>query len=72
VSTVWVVFNDAVWSAAAQDERFGTDTSPFYEAVARDGPKWGPGVTVDVVVRVSDGARSWLLRAADQPIVGAF
>jgi hypothetical protein len=40
--------------------------------VAREGPKWGPSVTVDVVVRLTDGRRAWLLRAADQPIAGTF
>src|SRR5438552_2287407 len=33
----------------------GTGPS-FFEVVARDGPKWGPGIAVDVVVRLRDGA----------------
>jgi hypothetical protein len=72
VMTVWVLFNESIWSAPAGEGRFGVDTAPFYEVVARDGPKWGPGVNVDVVVRVTQGGRSWLLRAAGQPIVGTF
>ena len=71
-NSVWVVFNDAVWTATATEERFGTDIAPFYEVVVRDGPKWGPGVNVDVVVRVTEGSRSWLLRAPDQQIIGTY
>ncbi len=37
--------------------------------IARDGPKWGPDVTVDVVVRlVEPGGSEYLLRAVDQMI----
>jgi hypothetical protein len=65
---VWVVLGSDVWRAAFREERPRSDTAPDYEIVARDGPKWGPGVTADVVVRVTDGRRNWLLRAADQRI----
>jgi hypothetical protein len=64
---VWVVFGGQVWAARAAEESARDETAPFYEVVARNGPKWGPGVTVEVVVRLRDGAgRSVLLRAPDQ------
>jgi hypothetical protein len=64
---VWVVFGGEVWTAREVEERARDETAPFYEAVARNGPKWGPGVTVEVVVRLRDSTgRSVLLRAADQ------
>jgi hypothetical protein len=69
---LWVLFDDALWHAAPKEERARAETAPEYEVVAREGPKWGPSVTVDVVVRLTDGRRAWLLRAADQPIAGTF
>lgn len=39
------------------------------EKIVRDGPKWGPGIYVDAVVHLLDGAnRSHLLRASKQLI----
>jgi hypothetical protein len=69
VDAVWVVFGDEVWATAISEERAPSSTQPFYEAVVRNGPKWGPGVNVEVVVRVRDRQGSArLLRAANQPI----
>ena len=66
---VWVVFGDDVWAAPIAEERPRGAPAEGFEVVARDGPKWGPGVTVDVVVRLRDAAgRTVLLRAPDQPI----
>ena len=54
--SAWVINGDLVWATAVREERpRGTDPS-FFEVVARDGPKWGPGIAVDVVVRLRDGA----------------
>ena len=72
VDTTWVVHGSEVWQATPE-QRPRIETSPAYEVVARDGPKWGPGVSVDVVVRLTDsGGRKTLLRAADQMIRGTF
>jgi hypothetical protein len=39
------------------------------EVFAEGGPKWGPGIEVDVVVRLRDAAgKSWYLKARRQPI----
>ncbi len=67
-----VVMARSVWSATVVEERSRAETSPIYELVARDGPKWGPGVSVDVVVELQDGASRHLLRAADQPMKGTY
>jgi hypothetical protein len=69
---VWVVLGSDVWRAPFREERPRSDTAPDYEVVARDGPKWGPDVTVDLVVRLTDGRRAWLLRAADQRIAATW
>ena len=67
VLVTYVVNGDAVWASATNEDPRLSDT--YFNAVARGGPTWGPGVNVDVVVRLSDGAgNSWFLRAADQPI----
>jgi hypothetical protein len=65
VDHLWVLLGDQLWDATP--DRAGGST----EWTARGGPQWGPGVRVDVVVRLraADG-RVRLLRAADQPIVG--
>ena len=69
VDAAWVVNGGAVWAAEVRDEH-GSSNAQYYEVVGRDGPKWGPGITVDVIVRVRDAqaGASRLLRAADQPI----
>ena len=72
VDAVWVINGDDVWAARPSDEA----TPPSEQrpdqayAVARGGPKWGPQIEVDAVVRVrdADGA-AFLLRAPAQPIV---
>jgi hypothetical protein len=70
---VWVIHGDALWSATPREDRTRAETSPVYEVIARDGPKWGPGISVEVVVRLRDAAaRSYLLRAPKQMIGGTF
>ena len=70
---VWVVMGTQVWSGHPREERPRRETAPVYELVARDGPKWGPDVNVDVVIRLRDAAnRDVLLRAPNQPIRGTF
>ena len=46
IERVWVIHDGAVWTAPAEQVPGTTDW------VARNGPKWGPGVTVDVVMLV--------------------
>jgi hypothetical protein len=65
---IFIVLDDAVWSTSAREERPRSETAPVYEVVGRDGPKWGPGVSVDVILRITDGARVSFLRAANQAI----
>jgi hypothetical protein len=68
---VWVLNGADAWSTLPREERSRHETAPIYELVARDGPKWGPGITVDVVVRLRDqSGRDVLLRVANRPIKG--
>lgn len=64
IDKAWVLFGDQMWKAS--DYKLGPTgrserdwwlkcaETPVCEATARDGPKWGPGVFVDVVVRLTD------------------
>jgi hypothetical protein len=69
VDMVWVLKGADTWSTLPREERSRSETAPIYELLARDGPKWGPGITVDVVVRLRDqSGRDALLRVANRPI----
>lgn len=66
--TSWVIHDGEVWSAKVE-QRPRAESAPIYEVIARNGPKWGPGVAVDVVVRLVDSqGRAFLLRAPGQTI----
>ena len=79
----WVLFDEQMWEVS--DLRGWVKGQPNYEdsgehwincpespvciSVARDGPKWCPGVYVDVVVRLTDNqGRHYLLQAPKQYI----
>lgn len=65
----WLVMGTQVWQTTPAEIGSRDASAPVYELAVRDGPKWGPGVSVDVVVRLRDGSgRAALLRAADQVI----
>ena len=70
IEEAWVLFGEETWNPTITEERFASPPAQMhYEAVARDGPKWGPGVSVTVVVSIRDAAgNTQLLRAANQPI----
>jgi hypothetical protein len=66
---IWVLHGTEMWMATPIEERTRAETAPSYEVVARDGPKWGPDVTVDVVLRLRDASgQAFLLRAPNQRI----
>jgi hypothetical protein len=44
----------SVWIASVGEERLASPSPVYYEVVARDGPKWAPGTSVDVVVRIRE------------------
>jgi hypothetical protein len=66
---LWVVNDELVWETEFSEEERPEDPNREHqlEKIARDGPKWGPGIQVEVIVRVTDEKDStYLLRAADQ------
>jgi hypothetical protein len=64
-------YADDVWSARLVEENPRSRTDRTFQAMARGGPRWPPGATVDVVVRLvgPDGALA-PLRVPDQRIMG--
>ena len=66
---IWIVYNNQVWKSWFTNEPIAPDLLKPYRIVkiAREGPKWGPHVYVDVIVRVFDGhGNNQLLRAPNQ------
>lgn len=81
IDRAWVLFGEQMWETSEFKEQsegpanhkdwnekwMNCPDSPVCEAVARGGPKWGPGVFVDVVVQLTDReGRHHLLRAPKQ------
>ena len=67
--SAWVLNADLAWAAAVREEQPRGASPSAFEVVARGGPKWGPGVTVDVVVRLHDDTgRQVLVQARGQLI----
>ena len=76
----WVLFGEEIWEAtdfrsqlkSPSQDREGwihCSNSPVCEATIREGPKWGPGVFVDVVVRLIDKeGQHYLIQAPRQYI----
>jgi hypothetical protein len=69
VDAAWVVFGDEVWNAQPVEEQPRESGSPSLEVVGRNGPKWGPNASVDVIVQVRDDRNAtYRLQAPQQPI----
>ena len=63
---VWIVHNQEVWKSWLANDPSQQPRNRIAK-MARDGPKWGPGIYVPVIVRVVNGqGKTYLLRADDQ------
>lgn len=64
VLQLWVIKDQEFWGTTVSHERSGPDEPPFMtSAQAGCGPKWEPGVFVDVVVRLRHQNRiDWYLK----------
>ena len=51
IVAVWIVRDPDVWTAAVADRSDALEPSTN-EVVATGGPKWGPGITVEVIARI--------------------
>jgi len=68
---LWVINGQEVWETEFSDEQIPTNPNRKHqlEKIARNGPKWGPGIYVDVVVRIIDYKnKTYLLKASNQYI----
>lgn len=64
---LWVINDGRTWATAFSDEPMVPTPGYVLQRIARDGPKWGPGIRVAVVVGLRIGSGDLhLLRAADQ------
>ena len=67
--SLWIISGNQVWSGIFSTEDRPGPPAHIHEKIARDGPKWGPGIQVDVVVRLLDKEeRFYLLKAENQLI----
>jgi hypothetical protein len=65
----WILNGRDVWATWVRETRQRLPGDPTLEVSAEGGPKWGPGIEVDVVVRLRDAAgRASYLRARKQMI----
>jgi hypothetical protein len=63
---VWIVHNQEVWKSWLAEDPSQQPRNRIAK-MARDGPKWGPGIYVPVIVRViSTRGGTFLLRADNQ------
>jgi len=67
---LWVIKGKDVWETEFTNEERPTTAGDTLEKVGRKGPKWGPGISVDVVVNVVnlESGKNYLLRASNQDI----
>ena len=67
--SLWIISGNQVWSGIFSTENRPGGPAHIREKIARDGPKWGAGIQVDVVVRLLDKEeRFYLLKAENQLI----
>ena len=68
---LWVINGNRVWATRFAEEPVVSGNT--IQGFARGGPKWGPGISVDVVVGVRIGSSELrLVRAPAQPISGTY
>jgi len=64
---LWVIKDKELWRTKFTNEQRGSYYGYKLEKVARDGPRWGPKIQVDVAVRLVDREnKTYLLKASNQ------
>jgi hypothetical protein len=69
--SIWVIFNDQIWSAKLEHSgrKLPSETVKEMQKSASGGPSWGPGVEVTVLTRLIDNeGNKYYLKAAKQKI----
>lgn len=70
LNAIYIVYNNQVWKSFFTNEERPSIEMRQYRIVkiARDGPKWGPKIYVDVIVSLEVGNNNLLLKASKQYI----
>lgn len=72
IDRVWIINGNKVWESdfSKENSTISNNSKTKMQKVFRDGPKWGPGINVDIVVRIVDKAdnKVYFLRATNQRI----
>ncbi|MFW9988823.1 MAG: hypothetical protein ACFFC3_09225 [Candidatus Odinarchaeota archaeon] len=66
IERLWIINGTKINSTLATDE-LSIDGS-IYELVFREGPKWEPGLKIDVVVKLNTSVNIYYLKAINQTI----
>ncbi|CAF1317417.1 unnamed protein product [Didymodactylos carnosus] len=65
----WIVYGTQAWAIHVLEERPRTCERTYLRVVGRDGPKWGPRISVDVIVQLRDAqGKTFLLPAYSQTV----
>jgi hypothetical protein len=65
----WILNGRDVWATRVRETRERLPGYPALDVSAEGGPRWGPGIEVDVVVRLRDAAgAAWYLGVKGQTI----
>ena len=68
---LWIVNREEIWATPFSDEARPPSLPYQIDKIARDGPKWDPGIDVHVIVKLVDqSGKEYLLKAANQ-VIGA-
>jgi len=70
IERLWIIAGTNILSTTATEE-VRVDGA-IYEMVFRDGPKWGPGIKIDVVVKLNVHSQIYYLKAVNQMIHATF
>ncbi|NEO29151.1 MAG: hypothetical protein F6K36_01560 [Symploca sp. SIO3C6] len=68
---LWIINGQEIWETEfIKEEQIASNSTPsLLEKVARGGPKWEPGVEVDVIIRIIDeNNHTYLLKTSNQLI----
>ncbi|NER31574.1 MAG: hypothetical protein F6J89_29145 [Symploca sp. SIO1C4] len=68
---LWIINGQEIWETEfTNEEQIASNSTPsLLEKVARGGPKWEPGVEVDVIIRIIDeNNHTYLLKTSNQLI----
>ena len=74
LKSIYVVKESEVWkSFFTNEDPAESEIRPYrIIKIARNGPKWGPDIYVDVVVSLEINNKKYLIRASDQYISAAY